>query len=397
MIKGDGIFAVIIDENEREVFRYYIAKDSKILVGDNKEVALNAMIAEPSKQGQLIVANWDPYTTPVIAEVAGKVIYEDIIPGITVAEQIDESTGQTSLVVNEYFSGSYKPALVIECEDGSKVTYRLEAKTSIMAEDESKVSVADIIAKTPKALAKSRDITGGLPRVSELFEARKPKDMAILSELDGVVTFGKPVRGKEKLIVTSEDGRVCEYLVDKNKRILVHQNEFIHAGEAMTDGVVSSHDILRISGEKELHKYIISEVQQVYRRQGVSIADKHIEIIVSQMLRQVKIVDSGDTKFIEGDLVSKRHFKEENERIQRLGGAPAIAEPVLLGITRAAVGSDSIISAASFQETTKVLTEASIAAKTDHLEDLKENVVLGRMIPVGTGLYKDKKFKIHIG
>ena len=397
VIKGDGIFAVIIDENEREVFRYYIAKDSKILVGDNKEVALNAMIAEPSKQGQLIVANWDPYTTPVIAEVAGKVIYEDIIPGITVAEQIDESTGQTSLVVNEYFSGSYKPALVIECEDGSKVTYRLEAKTSIMAEDESKVSVADIIAKTPKALAKSRDITGGLPRVSELFEARKPKDMAILSELDGVVTFGKPVRGKEKLIVTSEDGRVCEYLVDKNKRILVHQNEFIHAGEAMTDGVVSSHDILRISGEKELHKYIISEVQQVYRRQGVSIADKHIEIIVSQMLRQVKIVDSGDTKFIEGDLVSKRHFKEENERIQRLGGAPAIAEPVLLGITRAAVGSDSIISAASFQETTKVLTEASIAAKTDHLEDLKENVVLGRMIPVGTGLYKDKKFKIHIG
>lgn len=397
VVKNEGLFAVVVDENDREAYRYYVAKGSKLLIGDNESVANGAVIAEPTNPEQLVVANWDPYTTPVITEVAGKVIYEDIIPGVTVAEQIDETTGQTSLVVNEYFSSNYKPSIAIKCDDGSKVSYRLEPKTSIMVADESKVVVADIIAKTPKALAKSRDITGGLPRVSELFEARKPKDMAILSELDGVVTFGKPVRGKEKLIVTSEDGRVCEYLVDKNKRILVHQNEFIHAGEAMTDGVVSSHDILRISGEKELHKYIISEVQQVYRRQGVNIADKHIEIIVSQMLRQVKIVDSGDTKFIEGDLISKRHFKEENERIQRLGGAPAIAEPVLLGITRAAVGSDSIISAASFQETTKVLTEASIAAKTDHLEDLKENVVLGRMIPVGTGLYKDKKFKFHIG
>ena len=188
---------------------------------------------------------------------------------------------------------------------------------------------------------------------------------------------------------------MAEYSVDKNKRILVRVGEFVHAGEAMTDGVVSSHDILRISGEKALHKYIVSEVQQVYRRQGVSIADKHIEIIVSQMLRQVKIIDSGDTKFIDGDLVSKRHFKEENERILKLGGEPAIAEPVLLGITRAAIGSDSVISAASFQETTKVLTEASIAAKTDTLDDLKENVVLGRMIPVGTGLYHHKKFKYH--
>lgn len=174
----------------------------------------------------------------------------------------------------------------------------------------------------------------------------------------------------------------------------MHDGEFVHAGEAMTDGVVASQDILRIGGEKELYKYIVSEVQQVYRRQGVSIADKHIEIIVSQMLRQVRIYDSGNTKFIEGDLVSKRHFREENARIIRMGGIPAIAEPVLLGITRAAIGSDSVISAASFQETTKVLTEASIAAKIDNLEDLKENIVLGRMIPVGTGIYKSKKVKI---
>ena len=231
-----------------------------------------------------------------------------------------------------------------------------------------------------------------MPRVSELFEARKPKDSAILSEIDGIVSFGKPIRNKERIIVTSQDGRENEYLVDKSKRILVHKDEFVHAGEALTDGVTSSHDVLRIGGEKELLRFIVNEVQQVYRGQGVNIADKHIEVIVSQMLRQVRIVDPGNTRFIENDLVSKRHFKEENERVLRLGGEPAIAELVLLGITRAAISSDSIISAASFQETTKVLTEASIAAKKDFLEDLKENVVLGRMIPVGTGLYKDKHF-----
>lgn len=395
-ISQEGIFAIVVDDNDREVSRHYIARGSSIVIGNNERIEQGKMIAQSSSQNDKVIAIWDPYSTPVIAEIAGKISYQDVIPGVTVVEQTDESTGQTSLVVNEYFSSVYKPTIVIEGLNGEKVSYRLEAKTSIMAADGIDVNEADIIAKTPKALAKSKDITGGLPRVSELFEARKPKDMAVLSELDGVISFGKPVRGKEKIIVTAEDGRVCEYLIDKNKKILVHQNEFIHAGEAMTDGVISSHDILRISGEKELHKYIISEVQQVYRRQGVGIADKHIEIIVSQMLRQVRIVDSGDTKFIEGDLISKRHFKEENERLQKLGGSPAIAEPVLLGITRAAIGSDSIISAASFQETTKVLTEASIAAKTDHLEDLKENVVLGRMIPVGTGLYKNKKFRYQV-
>ncbi|MDE6979521.1 MAG: DNA-directed RNA polymerase subunit beta', partial [Helicobacter sp.] len=232
------------------------------------------------------------------------------------------------------------------------------------------------------------------PRLTELLVAlNKPKYHAILSEIDGKIRFGKPIRNKEKIIVEADDGRNAEYIVDKTKRILVHEGEFVHAGEAITDGLVSSHDILRISGEKELHKYIVSEVQQVYRRQGVNIADKHIEIIVSQMLRQVRIIDSGDTKFIEGDMVSKRHFREENDRILQAGKEPAIAEPVLLGITRTAISSDSIISAASFQETTKVLTEASIAAKIDYLEDLKENVVLGHMIPVGTGIHKNKTIR----
>lgn len=389
-----GIFAVIADANDREAIRHYIARGSIIELADGAEVKPDSLVASPASSEQIVIADWDPYSNPIIAEEAGVVKYEDIIPGVTVTEQVDELTGQSRLVVNEYLPTSFKPTIVVASAAGNLIRYALDSKTAIFVGDGAEVEVADVLAKTPKALAKSKDITGGLPRVSELFEARKPKDPAVLAEIDGVVSFGKPIRGKERIIITADDGRTTEYAVDKSKHILVHHGEFVHAGESITDGIVSSHDILRISGEKELHKYIVSEVQQVYRRQGVNIADKHIEIIVSQMLRQVRIVDSGNTKFIEGDLVSKRHFKEENERTIRLGGEPAIAEPVLLGITRAAIGSDSIISAASFQETTKVLTEASIAAKIDFLEDLKENVVLGRMIPVGTGIYKNKKIRI---
>lgn len=392
VVSEKGMFAVIADKNDREAIRHYIARTSEILVDDNSEVEIDTLISQPTSNEQIVVAEWDAYSEPIIAEQAGKVSFRDVVAGLTVSEQEDENTHQKNFVINEYIPAGYKPMIVVTAKDGKETAYRLESRTSIIVNDGDNVEVADIIAKVPKALAKSKDITGGLPRVTELFEARKPKDTAILSELDGTVSFGKPIRGKERIIITSADGRMAEYAIDKNKKILVHDQEFIHAGEAMTDGIVSSHDILRISGEKELHKYIVSEVQQVYRRQGVSIADKHIEIIVSQMLRQVKIIDSGNTKFINGDLVSKRHFREENDKILRIGGEPAVAEPVLLGITRAAISSDSIISAASFQETTKVLTEASIAAKKDTLDDLKENVVLGRMIPVGTGLYKNKKF-----
>ena len=215
----------------------------------------------------------------------------------------------------------------------------------------------------------------------------------MLASFDGVVSFGKPLRNKERIIISDGIGNNTEYLVEKSKQVLVHEGEFVHAGEALTDGQISPHDVLRILGEKALHYFIVSEVQQVYRSQGVNIADKHIEVITSQMLRQVSILDGGDTKFIVGDMVSKKRFKIENEKIIKLGGNPAIAEPLLLGITRAAVTSDSIISAASFQETTKVLTEAAISAKMDMLEDLKENVVIGRTIPVGTGLYKNQKIK----
>lgn len=394
VVTEKGLFVVVADEDDREAVRYYIPRNSIIKANDSDIVDSKAVISEPESQEKTVIAEWDPYSTPIIAEVAGRVTYEDIEPGYSAAEQYDEATGQSRLVINEYLPSGIKPTIVISTDDGKMIRYQLEPKTAIFVGNDEVVKQADILAKTPKAVAKSKDITGGLPRVSELFEARRPKNTAIIAEIDGTVRFEKPLRSKERIVIEADDGATAEYLIDKTRQIQVRDGEFIHAGEKLTDGLISSHDVLRILGEKALHYYLISEIQQVYRSQGVAIADKHIEIIVSQMLRQVKIVDSGDTNFITGDMISRTRFKEENERIMRMGGNPAIAEPILLGVTRAAIGSDSVISAASFQETTKVLTEASIAAKIDHLEDLKENVILGRMIPVGTGLYQDQKIKL---
>ena len=394
VVSEKGLFVVVADEDDREAVRHYIPRNSIIKANDSDIVDSKAIISEPESYEKTVIAEWDPYSTPIIAEAAGKVTYEDIEPGYSAAEQYDEATGQSRLVINEYLPSGIKPTIVISTDEGKIIRYQLEPKTAIFVGNDEAVKQADILAKTPKAVAKSKDITGGLPRVSELFEARRPKNTAIIAEIDGTVRFEKPLRSKERIVIEADDGATAEYLIDKTRQIQVRDGEFIHAGEKLTDGLISSHDVLRILGEKALHYYLISEIQQVYRSQGVAIADKHIEIIVSQMLRQVKIVDSGDTNFITGDMISRTRFKEENERIMRMGGNPAIAEPILLGVTRAAIGSDSVISAASFQETTKVLTEASIAAKIDHLEDLKENVILGRMIPVGTGLYQDQKIKL---
>ncbi len=385
-----GLFAVVVDKDDREAIRHYIARGSIVEVADDATVTADAVIAKPATEESTIIAEWDPYSNPIISESAGTVTFEDIIPGVTASEQFDELTGKSRMMINEYISPEYKPAIVLATEEGTLIRYSIDPKTQIFARNNAEVKVADILAKTPKALQKSRDITGGLPRVSELFEARKPKDVALIAEIDGVVSFGKPLRGKERIIISSENGIIKEYFVDKNLNALVHPGEFVHAGERLTDGMVSSYEILRILGTKALYNYMVSEVQQVYRRQGVNIADKHIEVIFTQMLRQIKILNSGDTKFITGDLVSKNKFREENEKILRLGGQPAIAEPFLVGITRAAVSADSIISAASFQDTTKVLTEAAVSAKIDDLTDLKENVIIGRTIPVGTGIYKDQ-------
>jgi len=390
-VEEKGLFAVIVDESNREAARHYISRGSVISVATNGLVERGDVISAPQTQTQKVIAEWDPYSEPIIAEQNGTLKFEDIIPGITVAEQFDEVTGDTRLELNEYIPAAYKPAIILATDSGEIIRYQLDPKSILFVQNGDDVTIADILAKTPKAAIKSKDITGGLPRVSELFEARRPKDIALIAQIDGVVSFGKPLRGKERLIVTSENGQITEQFVDKGKMALVNTGEFVHTGEKLTEGTISSHDILAALGGRALYEYIVSEVQQVYRRQGVNISDKHIEIVVSQMMRQVKIVDSGDSKFIAADIISKRKFQEENERVIKLGGEPAIAEPMLVGITRAAVGADSIISAASFQDTTKVLTSASIAGTVDGLEDLKENVVIGRLIPVGTGMVDTSK------
>ncbi|NPA50431.1 MAG: DNA-directed RNA polymerase subunit beta' [Epsilonproteobacteria bacterium] len=394
-VNEKGLFAVIVDEAKREAARHYISRGSIVQVDAGDMVKVGDLISSPKDKSHKIIAEWDPYSEPIIAEEDGIIKFEDIIEGTTATIQYDEITGEERYVMNDYIPSSYKPAIILATKDGKIFRHQIDARTLLFVKDGQEVQKADLLAKKPKAAIKSKDITGGLPRVSELFEARRPKDSAVIAKIDGVVHFDKPLRGKARIKIIGDYGQEVEYLIDKGKNILVHENEYVHAGERLTDGQISSHDILEALGEKALYEYIISEVQQVYRRQGVNIADKHIEIIISQMLRQVRIVSSGDTKFIVGDLVSKRKFKEENERVIRLGGEPAIAEPLLVGITRAAVEADSIISAASFQDTTKVLTTASIAGMVDWLEDLKENVVIGRLIPAGTGMINPKEVKFY--
>ena len=390
-VKEKGLFATVVDANNREAVRHYIARGSVIVTEDDAVVEAESMIAKPQSDESVVIAEWDPYSNPIISEANGTIQYEDIIVGTTASEQLDELTGKVRLMINDHIPAEYKPAIVLSTEDGEVLRYTIASKSSIFVSNGATVKIADIIAKEPKALQKSSDITGGLPRVSELFEGRRPKATALISEIDGVVSFGKPLRGKVRIIVSSDHGIIKEYFVDKSHAPVVNQGDFVHAGERLTTGIISSHELLRIMGVKALYNYLVSEVQQVYRSQGVNIADKHIEVIFTQMLRQVKIIKSGDTKFIQGDLVSKNKFAQENEKIVRLGGRPAIAEPFLVGITRASVSADSIISAASFQDTTKVLTEAAVSAKIDDLNDLKENVIIGRTIPVGTGIYKGQE------
>ena len=390
-----GLFATVVDVNNREAVRHYIARGSVIVANDDDAVDGSTLLAKPATDESVVIAEWDPYSNPVISEANGTVQFEDIIVGTTASEQLDELTGKTRLMINDHIPTEYKPTVVVATTDGELLRYAIDSKSSLFVEDGAAVKIADIIAKTPKALQKSSDITGGLPRVSELFEGRRPKATALISEIDGVVSFGKPLRGKVRIVIASDQGIVKEYFVDKSHVAVVNAGDFVHAGERLTSGIISSHELLRIMGVKALYNYLVSEVQQVYRSQGVNIADKHIEVIFTQMLRQVKIVKSGDTKFIEADLISKAKFAAENEKIVRLGGRPAIAEPFLVGITRAAVSADSIISAASFQDTTKVLTEAAVSAKVDDLNNLKENVIIGRTIPVGTGIYKDQEIMFN--
>ncbi len=349
----------------------------------------------PVKTGD-VLAEWDPYTVPIVTEVGGTVRYGDILEGMTMEEQVDEVTGLSRKVVTESRSAEKRPRVTIKGEDGktaklpngAPARYMLPVGANIVVEEGATLRPGAILAKIPRETTKTKDITGGLPRVAELFEARKPKEVAVISEVDGVVSYGKDAKGKRKVVVTPEIGEPVEYLIPKGKHISVHEGDYLHAGEELVDGSSNPHDILRVLGSKELSKYLVDEVQEVYRLQGVKINDKHIETIVRQMLRRVQINDVGDTTFLSDDQIDRWVFEEENDRVLADGGQPAIGEPIMLGITKASLSTESFISAASFQETTKVLTQASIQGKVDVLHGLKENVIMGRLIPAGTGVAK---------
>ncbi|MBI5455143.1 MAG: DNA-directed RNA polymerase subunit beta' [Deltaproteobacteria bacterium] len=354
------------------------------------------------KEGQkvtpgTIIADWDPYTIPIITEVTGIVRFGDIEEGKTMREQVDEVTGLSSKVIVTYKEGDLRPRVSIKDESGRtqklpgtniEARYLLPVGAILTISEGDSVKAGDMVAKIPRETTKTKDITGGLPRVAELFEARKPKETAVISEIDGLVSFGKDTKGKRKVVITPETGEPKEYLIPKGKHISVREGDRVRAGEPLMDGSANPHDILRVLGVKELAKYLVDEVQEVYRLQGVKINDKHIETIVRQMLRRVKIKDPGDTNLLIGEQVERYLFEEENDKIISKGKRPAVAEPLLQGITKASLSTESFISAASFQETTKVLTGAAVEGKIDYLRGLKENVIMGRLIPAGSGFRK---------
>jgi DNA-directed RNA polymerase subunit beta' len=387
-------YLVLLDENHREREKYQIPYGAVLMVADGEKVKEGARLAE-----------WDPYNIPILTEVDGEIKFGDIIENVTMREQVDEVTGRSTRVIIESKDAEVRPRISLK-EVGSRTTrklpgtssearYLLPSGSNILVDEGQKVQAGDIIAKIPRETTKTKDITGGLPRVAELFEARKPKEYALISEIDGIVQMGKDFKGKRKIQVVPEVGAPREYTIPRGKHITVHDGERIRAGEALMDGSPNPHDILRVLGDKELARFLVNEIQEVYRLQGVRINDKHIETIVRQMLRRVKISDPGDTTFLVGQSVEKWIFREENERVKQAGGKPATAEPLLLGITKASLSTESWISAASFQETTKILTDASVHGRVDYLAGLKENVIMGRLIPGGTGAaaYKAMEFE----
>jgi len=380
---------VVHDDNGRERERHKTPYGATLLVRDGEMV----------KAGQVLAA-WDPHTRPIITEYAGKVRFENVEEGVTVAKQIDEVTGLSTLVVIDpkrrgvSQAKGLRPLVKLLSEKGKEVKHESDLSVNItfqtgsiiIVRDGQQVSVGSVLARIPQESSKTRDITGGLPRVAELFEARSPKDSGVLAEVTGAISFGKDTKGKQRLVITDPDGVAHEYLIPKDKHVMAHDGQVVNKGENIVDGPADPHDILRLLGVEALARYIIDEVQDVYRLQGVKINDKHIEVIVRQMLRRVQIVDAGDTHYILGEQVERADLLEENERMVIEGKKPAMYEFMLLGITKASLSTDSFISAASFQETTRVLTEAAIMGKKDNLRGLKENVIVGRLIPAGTGL-----------
>ena len=387
---------VIHDEHGRERERHKVPYGATLAVKVDQQV----------KAG-LILANWDPLTRPIITEFAGKAKFENVEEGLTVAKQVDDVTGLSTLVViDPKRRGStkvVKPQVKLIDASGNEVkipgtdhsvTIGFQIGALIQVRDGQDVGPGEVLARIPIEGQKTRDITGGLPRVAELFEARTPKDKGTLAETTGTVSFGKETKGKIRLQITDPDGKVLEDLIPKEKNILVHEGQVVNKGESIVDGPADPQDILRLLGIEELSRYIVDEVQDVYRLKGVKINDKHIEVIVRQMLRRVVVDNPGDSNYIAGEQVERSEMLNTNEALQRDGKLPSTYTNLLLGITKASLSTDSFISAASFQETTRVLTEAAIMGKRDELRGLKENVIVGRLIPAGTGMAYHQARKI---
>jgi DNA-directed RNA polymerase subunit beta' len=345
-----------------------------------------------------VLCRWDPHNIPILSDREGGVRFEDIVVGKTMKSDVDPVSGVRRIVIIEH-KGDLHPQVIIEDADGQALSfYPIPEKAHIEVREGQTISAGTLIAKTPREISGTQDITGGLPRVSELFEARKPKEPAVIAEIDGVVELGEKRRGRRTLIVVNESGIQKEHLVPHGKHLRVHRGDRVRAGEALVEGPLVPHDILRISGEEALQNYLLREVQSVYRAQGVKVNDKHIENFIARMLRKVTVEEPGDSGFLPGLVVDKIRFRAANKKCIEENRAPARGKPILLGITKAALQSESFISAASFQETTKVLTEAALAGKRDTLEGLKENVIVGHMVPVGTGfsLYQGLSVKKNI-
>jgi len=371
----NGVLA-IMDEKGREKERYTIVYGAKLKVNEGDHVKVGATLVE-----------WDPYTFAILTEVSGTIQFKDLLEGVTMHEELDEVTGLSRWVVTDSPDEKRQPTIQIR-DDKHKVLrkYLIPSRAHLMVADGDAVHQGDVLAKIPRETTKTKDITGGLPRVVELFEARKPRETAVITEIDGIVKYGDITKGQRKIMVINENGVEREYALPRGVHVNVQEGEHVRAGEPLMDGPRNPHDILAVLGEKELQAYLVNEIQEVYRLQGVNINDKHIEVIVRQMMRWIKVEDVGDTEFLVDEQVDKFRFQEENERVKKTGGKPASGRPLLLGITKASLSTESFISAASFQETTRVLTEASISGKIDYLRGLKENVIMGRLIPAGTGL-----------
>jgi DNA-directed RNA polymerase subunit beta' len=402
--KGDLIVisrsgeVLITDDHGRERERHKVPYGATLVVKDGLAIKAGAQLA-----------NWDPLTRPIITEYSGQVKFENVEEGVTVAKQVDEVTGLSTLVAIDakrrgVSTKLMRPQVKLLNEQGQEikiagtehaVTISFQPGALLMVKDGQKVHVGEVLARIPTESQKTRDITGGLPRVAELFEARAPKDAGVLAEVTGTVAFGKETKGKQRLEITDLDGEKHEFLIPKEKQILVHDGQVVNKGEMIVDGPRNPQDILRLLGMEALARYIVDEVQDVYRLQGVKINDKHIEVIVRQMLRRVVVVNPGDTNYIVGEQVERSELLDENDRVIAEGKIPATYENILLGITKASLSTDSFISAASFQDTTRVLTEAAIMGKQDNLRGLKENVIVGRLIPAGTGLayHRARKLK----